>query len=164
MILGGDELHNNLVYPSLHRFEVKGWVRRRAISCTRGQRRHVYALTAGRNELVPRLSDDSPVASSRDEFCLRVAFLSFLSSSVREQVLAAREDGLRREIAHFETIREKLGGLGLYPDEAVRFLQDASEAEASWVRRLRQIETSGAAKRGRRLDSGSSQRKQREAR
>ena len=45
IISGQAELHNNLVYPLLRRFVVRGWVTRRKTAGERGQTRQVYSLT-----------------------------------------------------------------------------------------------------------------------
>ena len=44
LILGTGELHNNLVYPLLHRFEREGWVGKKKSRGERGQTRLEYFL------------------------------------------------------------------------------------------------------------------------
>src|SRR5215472_322345 len=80
LIAGRGELHNNLVYPLLRRFEKSGWITRRTVPGQRGQTREVYAMTKkGKAELLRRLSQFSKKdAGSENAFRLRVGLFDSL--------------------------------------------------------------------------------------
>src|SRR5579862_9309959 len=94
----GQELHNNLVYPSLRRFLEEGWVSKKSVPGERGQTRQQYALTAeGRRfyfERIREFSEDD--ASSEDAFFLRLGVFEALPIESREAILSAREGFLQR--------------------------------------------------------------------
>src|SRR5208337_579168 len=64
LILGDEELHNNAVYPVLHKAEKQKWITRKVVPGRRGQKRIQYALTPlGKEELIRRVSTFASVSS-----------------------------------------------------------------------------------------------------
>ena len=96
LVTGRGEMHNNLIYPLLRRFEKNGWIKRRSTAGQRGQTREVYALTRkGKEELLWRLSHyGAKEAASENEFRLRVGLFAILDSETRERILDQREEWL----------------------------------------------------------------------
>ena len=140
IVLGQQELHNNLIYPLLRSFTVKGWVTKKTVPGERGQNRQQYAITAlGRRTLLERLREFSDQdARSAEAFRARVGFFELLAPEDRERILALREDALRSRDSKLDKMRQAMN-LETYGNEVVAFMRDQIAAELSWIRRLRRI-------------------------
>ncbi len=138
LIFGDGELHNNTVYPLLHQFETKGWVRKKTVAGRRGQVRFQYALTArGREELVHRLSKFPEEGGPAPEaFYLRIGLFPILASQVRQRIMAAREKELQAEVEHTHRLEKGLN-LPRFAAEVVRFLRRRAGLELAWIKHLR---------------------------
>lgn len=140
LILGQENLHNNLVYPLLRRFVAKKWVTRRPVPGQRGQTRQQYSLTTlGRKELLARLSNLSDQeARVADEFRLRVGMFQILTPAARQQILDARERFVKLRIQKLDSIGQNFQ-LDRFAGEVTARLRSDSEAELGWIERLRRI-------------------------
>lgn len=136
LILGGGELHNNRVYPLLHRFARRGWVGKKKSGGQRGQTRLEYFLTpAGRAEMLRRLECYSGQEASDDAFYLRAGLFDLLPAASRLRILSARRKQLEEMSARLERISAELEP----PDCAARvlsFLDRKTKFELDWVRSL----------------------------
>ena len=140
LILGQENLHNNLVYPLLRRFVANRWVSKQEVPGQRGQTRQLYSLTAlGKKELILRLSTLSEQdARDSNEFRLRVGMFQVLGPDARLRILEARQAFLRSRLEKLASI-EKNFDLDRYAREVTRrFLAD-SETEVNWIEHLRRI-------------------------
>lgn len=136
LILGGGELHNNLVYPLLHRFERRGWVGKRKARGQRGQTRLEYYLTPrGRAQLMRRIADYPGSENSDEAFYLRAGLLDMLPHPARSGILGARRCELERFSGQLDRIRRELHPRG-YGGEVLSFLQRKTRFELKWVRTL----------------------------
>lgn len=137
-ILGEGELHNNLVYPALHRFERLRWVARKKVPGKRGQTRFVYRLTPkGRTEMVrslERYPDDGP---AEEGFYLRVGLFAILPPEARRRILDAREQELRHEGEHFHSVQTELEPPRFLGGEVLGYLERRVRTELAWIGRLR---------------------------
>lgn len=140
-ILGQREMHNNLVYPLLHRFTQLRWVAKKAIPGERGQTRQQYSLTnKGRQELLRRLAEfgDEEARSLRN-FTTRVGMFELLRPETRMKILEKRE-------AHLREVEQRLGVLkanmdiGTYGAEVVRFFSERGQAEMAWIAHLQRMQ------------------------
>ena len=140
LILGQENLHNNLVYPLLRRFVAKKWVSRQEVPGQRGQRRQLYSLTArGKKELIMQLSTfREQDARDSNEFRLRVGMFQVIAPEARLCILDARQAFLRSRLEKLSTI-EKNFDLDRYAVEVMRRLLADSEAEIHWIEHLRRI-------------------------
>jgi DNA-binding PadR family transcriptional regulator len=140
LILGQENLHNNLVYPLLRRFVDNKWVSKQEVPGQRGQTRQLYSLTAlGKKELILRLSTFSE-QDARDpaQFRLRVGMFQVIAPEARLRILEARLACLRSRLEKLAAL-EKNFDLDRYAGEVTRrFLAD-SEAEINWIEHLRRI-------------------------
>jgi DNA-binding PadR family transcriptional regulator len=97
-------LSNNSIYPALRRFERDGQVTATVEEQSGKPARRVYAITdSGRallHELISTLPDD--LASSEEEFLVRVSFFAELKPAQRLTVLAARGASLARSAERVE--------------------------------------------------------------
>ncbi len=146
LILGGSELHNNLVYPLLHRFERRGWVGKTKARGERGQTRLEYFLKpAGKAEIVRRLERYPDSGSSDEAFYLRAGLLDLIPAPARTRILSTRAQELERLSAQLVRIATELrpGGSAA---EVVSYLKRKTQFELAWVRSLN---TPGAGRRGR---------------
>jgi DNA-binding PadR family transcriptional regulator len=138
-VTGRGEMHNNLIYPLLRRFEKSGWIKRRTEAGQRGQTREVYALTKkGKEELLRRLGQFSAKeAASESEFCLRVGLFAILDRKTRREILDEREAWLsarqQRVVEIAEAVKADRWGAGV-----MNFLADQIRAERRWIDRLLQ--------------------------
>lgn len=136
LILRGSELHNNLVYPLLHRFERKGWVGKRKSRGERGQTRLEYFLKpAGRTEMVRRLEHYPDSELSDAAFYLRAGLFDLLPPQTRSRILDVREGELQRLSTQLTEIAAELRPYG-YAGEVVSYLQRKTQFELEWVRSL----------------------------
>ena len=141
IILGQGVLHNNLVYPLLHRFMNRGWVTRRETAGKRGQTRLRYVITAaGRRELVAKLSTfKQQDARSSDAFRLRVGLFQLLAPNTRTAILERREEYLTARVQHLEVLQKNFA-LNRYSKEVVTQFSVETKSELKWIRRLRSAE------------------------
>jgi DNA-binding PadR family transcriptional regulator len=104
----GVVLHNNSLYPALRRFEEAGAVTKTALPQEGRPPRLVYTLTEVGHELLHDMVADFPPEQAADEgeFMARLGQFSFLNSSERAVVLAARTRAVREQLAHFRTMHE----------------------------------------------------------
>ena len=140
LLLGQENLHNNLVYPLLRRFVAKRWLTRKPVPGQRGQTRQQYSLTAlGRKELLSRLSSLSDQeARAADEFRFRVGMFQMLAPAARQQILNARERFLKTRIHKVDGIQQHFE-LDRFAGEVTARLRFDSEAELGWIEHLRKI-------------------------
>ena len=140
LVLGQEKLHNNLVYPLLHRFMAKKWVSRKEVSGERGQRRQIYSITAaGREELITRLSSFTEHdARGSDQFRCRVGMFRVILPEARIRILDAREGYLRSRIEKLSAIQDNFE-LDRYSGEVTnRFLAETRN-ELNWIAQLRRM-------------------------
>ena len=138
LISGQSEMHNNLVYPLLRRFEERGWVNRRKGPGKRGQTREIYALTnKGKQELLRRLRQfTSKEASAENGFRLRVGLFNFLDAGACNGILAQREEWLAAREQRLARLSDAMD-LGVWGGEVVSFMRDQIRAERNWISRLK---------------------------
>lgn len=138
LLFGTTELHNNFVYPMLHRFEKSGWVSKTSVAGKRGQTRFQYTLTRkGKQELLRRAAEyPDGKDCTREGFYLRVALLPLLSLEVRRKILRAEESDLESLLERFARIEKEIETphFGL---QVIRFLERKTRMELAWVRDLR---------------------------
>jgi len=140
LILGQEQLHNNLVYPLLRRFTAKKWVSKKEVPGERGQTRQLYSITAlGRKELILRLSSFSDQdARASDQFRFRVGMFQVLEPEARMRILGAREQYLTSRIEKLSAIQEHFD-LDRYSGEVTSRFVAESRAELDWIAHLRRI-------------------------
>ena len=104
----GFVLHNNSLYPALRRFEEAGAVTKTAEPQEGRPPRLVYTLTEVGRELLHDMLADLPDEQAADpnEFMARLGQFSLINPAERAGVLASRTRAVRRELAHFQTMRE----------------------------------------------------------
>jgi DNA-binding PadR family transcriptional regulator len=134
LLTGQRDLHNNLVYPLLHRFVENAWVSKRKSAGQRGQTREVYSLSAkGKQELLRRLREyPEAEASSDNGFRLRVGLFAFLDAETRQRILAGRDQFLasrQQRLAQISALVEA----GSWGREVVQFFGDQVCAERTWI-------------------------------
>src|SRR5579862_1763658 len=137
LITGQEEMHNNLVYPTLKRFVKEGLVSRRTAEGERGQTRDVYAITVkGRQELVARLSEFSERdAASGPASMLRVGLFAVLPQDVRLKILETRDEWLAKREEKLAKLVERMN-VGDWGNESVQFLLTQIREERRWLARL----------------------------
>lgn len=138
LITGHGEMHNNLIYPLLRRFEANAWISRRTASGQRGQTREVYALTKkGRQELLRRLGEfTNREAASEEAFRLRVGLFGILDRETCDRILGQRDAWLA---ARQERLAHLTGALhaGRWGGEVLKFLAAQVRSERKWIARLK---------------------------
>jgi PadR family transcriptional regulator, regulatory protein PadR len=138
LVVGGGELHNNVVYPSLKRFVRNGWVTRSSVPGERGQMRKLYRITAaGKKHLLEQMRSFGD-QEQRDEaaFLLRVAFFDALSADIRRSIISARRSfltGRAVELARFEKATRRPRSFSL---AALRRAQSRVRDELRWIQRI----------------------------
>jgi DNA-binding PadR family transcriptional regulator len=137
LITGHRAMHNNLVYPLLHRFVENAWVSKRQSAGQRGQTREVYALTAkGKQELLRRLADypENEVASE-NAFRFRVGLFGVLDVETRQRILASRDQFLAAREHRLARISAAVDAPP-WGTEVVRFFRIQIRAERTWIATL----------------------------
>jgi len=137
MVAGHGELHNNVIYPLLKRFEKNGWIARRTAVGQRGQTREVYALTKkGKQELARRLAEFGPKeAASEQGFRLRVGMFGALDGEARRRILKERTMWL---MAREERVAGIAGAVKAdrWGAAVMKFLLEQVRTEQRWIARL----------------------------
>lgn len=137
LITGRGEIHNNLIYPLLRKFEKSGWITRRTAPGQRGQTREVYAITRkGKDELQERLSQfKDKDAGSENAFRLRVGLFEFLDREASRRILSQRDTWLA---ARQERLAHLTGALrvGRWGGAVLKFLLGQIRAERRWIAQL----------------------------
>ena len=108
-------LHNNSLYPALRRFEEAGAVTKTAEPQQGRPPRLVYTLTEVGQELLHDMLADLPDEQAADpnEFMARLGQFSLINPAERAGVLASRTRAVRRQLAHFQTMRALATAAGL---------------------------------------------------
>jgi DNA-binding PadR family transcriptional regulator len=137
LITGQPAMHNNLVYPLLHRFVKNAWVSKRRSAGQRGQTREVYALTAkGKQELIRRLGDyPKNEVASENGFRFRVGLFGILGAETRQRILGTRDQFLAGREQRLARISATVDA-GLWGAEVVRFFRDQIRVERTWIASL----------------------------
>lgn len=138
----GVVLHNNSLYPALRRFEEAGAVTKVAEPQQGRPPRLVYSLTEVGHELLHDMLADLPPDQAGDEveFVARLGQFSLLTPAEREEVLAARAEAVRRQLAHLAVMRNRAAD----HDErwgvlVTRELIRRHEQELSWLAELSEL-------------------------
>jgi DNA-binding PadR family transcriptional regulator len=137
LLTGQRAMHNNLVYPLLHRFVENAWVSKRKAAGQRGQTREVYSLTAkGKQELLRRLHDYPETEVANDNgFRLRVGLFAFLDAETRQRILSSRDQFLAARQQRLAQISSQVP-VSTWGCEVVRFFGDQVRAERTWIASL----------------------------
>ncbi len=103
-------LSNNSLYPMLRRFEVDGLVTRSTEAQEGKPARNVYAITdAGRERLRSLLWSLPPeLASSDEEFLVRVSFFHEIPEENQRAIIAAREAVLAAARAQVSSLLDEI--------------------------------------------------------
>ena len=138
----GVMLHNNSLYPALRRFEEAGAVTRTAEPSESGRPpRLVYTITPVGRDLLHDMIVDFPPDQAQDEveFLARLGQFSLLTAAEQTIVLDAREEALRRQLAHMKEMHE----LGRMSEEAWSEVVTSElirryETELGWIAQLKE--------------------------
>lgn len=138
LISGQRELHNNLIYPLLRKFQKHGWITRRTAPGQRGQTREVYALTKrGRQELLQRLGKFTDKdAASENAFRLRVGMFDLLDRETRRRILSERDAWLAARQERVARLSDALNA-GVWGAEVLKMLTWQIRSERKWISRLK---------------------------
>jgi hypothetical protein len=138
LLLGHDDMHNNLVYPCSADSSKTPGSRSARPTATLGLKRDLYALTAkGKLELVQRLARlTEKEVSSEDQFRVRVGLFSMLDRDTREHIL---DRFLARRQARFETIHADMAAMNAdaWGYSVLRFYLSQVRAERKWITALK---------------------------
>jgi DNA-binding PadR family transcriptional regulator len=131
---------NNSIYPTLRKFEQAGYVTSATQVQESGPARKIYSITqsgvARLAELLSSLPDD--LASSQEEFLVRVGFFDELTPDQRREVMDARLASLERSAAQ---VHEFIAETDASPERDWRrivmrqFLAEI-ESEQRWIASL----------------------------
>ena len=107
-IVAGRSINNNVLYPTLRRFEEQGAISRVAAQADPGRPpRNVYRLTdTGHDLLQAMIRDADPALIADDnEFQVRVAFFADLDADDRLKIISARREIVEALLAHLAALR-----------------------------------------------------------
>jgi DNA-binding PadR family transcriptional regulator len=137
----GVVLHNNSLYPALRRFEEAGAVTKTAEPQRGRPPRLVYTLTEVGQELHDMLADlPDEQAADPTEFMARLGQFSLINSAERAGVLASRTRAVRRQLTHFQTMRElATAGGERWGALATSELNRRHERELAWLGELGEL-------------------------
>jgi len=140
LVTGRGEMHNNLIYPLLRRFQEKSWITKRAAPGQRGQTRSMYTLTKkGKQELLRRLGQFSQKeAASENNFRLRVGLFDFLDPETRQRILSERDAWLTSRQERVARLSTALNA-GRWGGEVLSFLAQQIRMERNWISRMKRI-------------------------
>ncbi|MCU1513566.1 MAG: PadR family transcriptional regulator [Microbacteriaceae bacterium] len=130
-------LSNNSIYPALRRFESDGFVTKTVEEQDGKPSRKVYAITdAGRSHFMELISVLPPdLATSDEEFFVRLGFFEEVAPAGRAAILAARAAVIDRQLAQVLVLRSEVMAAA-----TTRWRQDAMdeliarlERERTWI-------------------------------
>lgn len=141
-VIGGTlSVNNNVLYPSLRRFEESGIIERLPESAPEGGRppRTVYRLTEAGAEQLRRLLEDAGPATVADdaEFKTRVSMFADVPALVRRQLIERRRQLVEGELHHMLEMHS-LSTVSESPwaTRVVDFELDRRTAELLWLDEL----------------------------
>ncbi len=145
-------LNDNVLYPTLRRFEGMGAIEGELVPQDSRPSRRVFRITARGLALLQELLADFPPQQAADEvaFHARVTFLHLLAPQTRQQILAARTEALTARLAR---LTEMLGAIDQAPEwrygaALLGFMKDGVERELAWIDELAaRIKTEAAEER-----------------
>ena len=137
LIFSHDEMHNNIVYPSLKRLTQEGWVEQRSVPGDRGQDRKQYRLTTpGKKHLIAQLANSGDTGADDDgAFLFRVALFDYLSKSRRREILSARRAFLTTRAARLASLKKATRARS-YGAVVLKHLCAQVVSELEWIGQL----------------------------
>ena len=130
-------LSNNSLYPMLRRFEADGLVTKSTEAQEGKPSRNVYAITdAGLERLRSLLCSLPPdLATSQEEFLVRVSFFQEIPEANRRAIIAAREAVLAETRAQVGTMLEQMkpSPKAEWRELVMNQLLDTIENERTWI-------------------------------
>src|SRR5919199_3696332 len=139
-IMGGTfVVNNNVLYPTLRRFEEMGAVEKEVIRQDGKPDRHVYRATELGEEVLGELLRQFPpgVARNDAEFQVRVAFFGLLDVEERLEILDARRECLEGLLDHLRIAGPRAEeSEHAYAAKVVEFQRSAAEHELAWISSL----------------------------
>jgi DNA-binding PadR family transcriptional regulator len=133
-------LSNNSLYPMLRRFETEGLVTRSTEEQESKPARNVYAITdAGRERLRSLLwTLPAELASSEEEFLVRVSFFPEIPETNRHAIMAAREAVLLASRAQVSSLLDEIepGPRTEWRARVMQHVLDTVDNESRWIASL----------------------------
>jgi DNA-binding PadR family transcriptional regulator len=130
-------LSNNSLYPMLRRFENDGLVTRSTEAQEGRPARNVYAITdAGRERLRSLLWSLPPeLASSEEEFLVRVSFFQEIPEANQRAIIAAREAVLVASRAQVGSLLDEMNSSPKtkWRERVMTHVLDSIEDERTWI-------------------------------
>lgn len=139
-VMGGAfAINNNVLYPTLRKFEQMGAVEKEIKRQEGKPDRHVYRATGlGREIFGEMLREFSPEAARSDaEFLTRVAFLHLLEPEERLWILKTRKEVLEDILGHLSAVSPAAEESEYpYAVRVLEFQRDTLEREIRWIDEL----------------------------
>jgi DNA-binding PadR family transcriptional regulator len=130
-------LSNNSIYPALRRFASAGFVTKTIEEQDGKPSRKVYAITdAGRSHFMVLVSALPPdLATSDEEFFVRLGFFEEIAPLDRAAILDARSSVIDRQLAQVRVLRSEVMATAttLWRQEAMDELIARLERERTWI-------------------------------
>lgn len=138
-IVGGTLINNNVLYPTLRKFEGMGAVMKTVKAQEGKPDKHLYRATKLGKEIFGELLREFPVEVAKDEieFVVRVSFFHFLEPHECLHMLQTRKQILDELLAHLESVCEEAEASGYpYAASVVNFQKRKVEHELEWIAEL----------------------------
>jgi DNA-binding PadR family transcriptional regulator len=138
-IVGGAVINNNVLYPTLRKFEGMGAVTKTVKAQEGKPDKHLYRATKLGKEIFGELLREFPpeVAKDEIEFVVRVSFFHLLEPRECLQMLQTRKQILGDLHAHLERVCEEAEASGYpYASKVVNFQKRKVEHELEWLAEL----------------------------
>ena len=139
--LGGSiPMNNNVLYPTLKRFEEMGALRRTIERQEGKPDRHVYHLTERGTEILQDLVREfTPELAGNDaEFYTRLAFFHLMEPEARLEILSMRTERIASKLAYLRDMRTlaKADQAMSFAQRVLQFHERRARAEVAWLREL----------------------------
>lgn len=139
-VMGGAfAINNNVLYPTLRKYEQMGAVEKEIERQEGKPDRHVYRATELGREIFAEMLREFPTeaAKSDAEFLVRVAFLHLLEPEERLRILGTRQEVLESILEHLSEVGpEAEDSEHPYAARVLEFWRGQREREIEWIEEL----------------------------
>ncbi len=132
-------INNNMLYPTLKRFEDMGAVEKQIEKQEGKPNRHIYTITKIGVELLFELLRDfsEEIASNTNEFLVRVGLFDLLDLKTRKDIMHTRKTVIEKKLIHIEDL-QAIHNLNRhsFPYRVIEFQIAQINLELKWISEL----------------------------
>lgn len=136
-------VNNNMLYPSLKRFEDSKMVSKKLETQEGKPNRYIYKITGlGKKSLLELIKKfPAPLATHKYEFFTRVMLFNMIDTEHRKHILETRKIVQKKHLDYLNKIKEIfVKEKRTYPNLVMDFLSQQVKNEINWIAKLEKME------------------------